>query len=190
MNELDKTGIKKLIEDQNIEGLISAMTNKNMDIRRMAAGALGTIGNDKAVKPLITALNDTTDYPVVKEPLQIPCMPIDARNEVALALGKIGGDEALEALQSAAASGNEEKGLYHGMTLKQAALKALSELGVGNRLNEGTIVDELKKGPINETVSDQALASEESEAKSQTNPESPKAPDNSKVKAKKRWKFW
>lgn len=104
MDEQDKRHIQSLVEHKDVEGLIVALTDKNMDVRRMAAEALGDIGDERAVEPLITALYDTTDYPVFKVPLQVPCTPIDARGEAALALGKTGGKVAAEALQSMADS--------------------------------------------------------------------------------------
>ena len=87
MENQDERRIQSLVEREDVEGLIAALTDRNMDVRRMAAEALGNIGDKRAVKPLIIALNDTTNYPVFKKPLQVPCIPIDARVDAALALG-------------------------------------------------------------------------------------------------------
>jgi alpha-glucoside transport system substrate-binding protein len=121
--------IRSLVERRDVQDLIVALTDKNMDVRTEAAKTLGDIGDERAVEPLITALNDTTDYPVFKVPLKVPCTPIDARGEAALALGKIGGDAAVEALL-AVADTNPEKGVYRGLSVAEAVKRALSELGV------------------------------------------------------------
>ena len=128
MDEQDKRRIRSLVERRDVEGLIAALTDRNMDIRTRAAEALGDIGDERAVEPLIRALNDTTDYPVFKVPLQVPCIPIDARGEAALALGKIGGKTAAEALQ-AVADTSPKKGHYRGLSVGEAVEKALAELG-------------------------------------------------------------
>jgi alpha-glucoside transport system substrate-binding protein len=144
MNDHDKRRIRSLVDDRDVEGLIAALTDRNMDVRRTAAEALGDIGDERAVEPLITALNDTTDYPVFKVPLQVPCTPIDARGEAALALGKIGGNAAVEALL-AVADTNPEKGVYRGLSVAGAVKKALTELGVD--LGEVTVPQDPAESP-------------------------------------------
>jgi hypothetical protein len=129
MNDEQKRQIRSLVENRDVEGLIAALTDRNMDVRTDAATALGDIGDERAVGPLITALNDTTDYPVFKVPLQVSCTPIDARGEAALALGKIGGNSAVEALL-AVADTNPEKGVNRGLSVAGAVKRALTELGV------------------------------------------------------------
>ena len=63
--------------------------DENNDVRRRAAEALGRIGGEKAVKPLITALaKDKADV---------------VRGSVAEALGMIGGEKAVETLITALA---------------------------------------------------------------------------------------
>jgi hypothetical protein len=122
---MDEAQVEELAERHDMEGLIAALTERNMDVRRMAAEALGDIGEGWAVVPLISALNDTTDYPVVKEPLRVPSTPIDARVEAALALGRIGNDEAIEALEGVD-DASAKKGVYRGLTLGEAIEKALA----------------------------------------------------------------
>ncbi|MBP1776217.1 MAG: lyase domain protein repeat-containing protein [candidate division NC10 bacterium] len=145
MEEQDKERIRSLIERRDVGGLIAALTNRNMDVRRMAAEALGDIGDERAVKPLIIALNDTTDYPVFKKPLQVPCIPIDARVDAALALGKIGGRTAIKALQ-AVIDTSSPKGYYRGLSVNDAAKKALAELGIDALEDEG-VPEESSGGP-------------------------------------------
>ena len=62
------------IGDQAVEPLIAALGNKDMDIQRESARALGRIGNKKALEPLIARLNDDN---------------VDLRKEVAVAIDKI-----------------------------------------------------------------------------------------------------
>lgn len=128
MDEKDRRRIQSLVERRDIDGLIASLTNTDMDVRTRVAEALGDIGDERAVEPLITALNDTTDYPVFEVPLQIACTPIDARVEAALALGKIGSKASAEALQ-AIADTSVEKGTREGLSVGEAVAKALAELG-------------------------------------------------------------
>ena len=65
------------IGNQAVEPLIAALKNKHEKVRLHAAGALGRIGNSKAVKPLITILEGKkSDY--------------DVKNMAIWALGRIG----------------------------------------------------------------------------------------------------
>lgn len=125
-------GLRELGDKRAVDSLITVLSDKNMDVRRAVAQALGELGDKKAVDSLIMVLNDTTDYLVIKEPLQVPSMPIDARIEAALALGKIGGEAAIEALK-AVADTSKKQGYYRGLSLNEAVEKALAELGVGDR---------------------------------------------------------
>jgi len=145
MEEQDKRRIQSLVERRDVEGLIAALTDRNMDVRRMAAEALGDIGDKRAVEPLIIALNDTTDYPVFKKPLQVPCIPIDARVDATLALGKIGGKTAIKALQSVTDT-SPQKGYYRGLSVSDAVKKALAELGIDALEDEG-VPEESSGGP-------------------------------------------
>jgi hypothetical protein len=114
-----------------VPGLIAALADENMDVRRAVAAALGETGDNRAVQPLSAALNDLTDYPVIKRPLQVPSRPVDARVEAALALGSIGGDPAVEALRTA--PGGDVKGDYRGLSVSEAIDKALAQLGAAGR---------------------------------------------------------
>ena len=91
MDDQEEKSIQSLIDNRDVEGLIAKLTNRNMDIRRSVAEALGDIGDERAVEEFGKALNDTTNYPWVKVPLKVSCISIDPRVEAALALGKIGG---------------------------------------------------------------------------------------------------
>lgn len=129
---MNRSQVKELVDRKDIEGLIAALSDNNMDVRTAVADALGKIGDERAVNSLIAALNDTTDYPVFKEPLRVPCMPIDARGEAAIALGKIGGEAAIAALK-AIADTSPKKGVYRGLSVGEAVEKALVELGAVDR---------------------------------------------------------
>ena len=55
------TDVKKLRESKNVQGLIFALQNKDPTVQYDAAEALGDIGDERAVEPLLTALkNDET----------------------------------------------------------------------------------------------------------------------------------
>jgi len=136
MEEQDKRRVQSLIERRDVEGLIAALTDRNMEFRGMAAEALGDIGDERAVEPLIIALNDTKDYPVFMKPLQVPFSPIDARVEAALALGKIGGNNAIKALQTVTDT-SPQIGYYQGLSVSDAVIKALAELGIDDLEDEG-----------------------------------------------------
>ena len=43
MSEQDERRIRNLVERRDVEGFIVALTDKNMDVRRMAAEAPGNI---------------------------------------------------------------------------------------------------------------------------------------------------
>jgi len=78
-----------------VEPLIVALADKDMNrkVRRRAAEALGRIGDDRAVEPLIVALADMND---------------EDRQWAANALGRIGDDRAVEPLIVALADKNED----------------------------------------------------------------------------------
>lgn len=77
-------GVQNLITMQDlIESLIIALNDEKDDMRRVAAEALGDIGDTKAVEALITTLKDKDLY---------------VRNRVIAALGKIGDNRATEPL--------------------------------------------------------------------------------------------
>ncbi len=128
--EMAARALGKLSDRGAVDGLIVALANKNMDVRVAAAVALGEIGDSRAVGPLVEALNDTTNYQVIKVPLRVPSSNIDARGGAALALGKIGGDAAIEALQAFSESAGET-GVYFGLSVAEAVQKALAEMEAG-----------------------------------------------------------
>ncbi|MCW3135973.1 MAG: tetratricopeptide repeat protein, partial [Canidatus Methanoxibalbensis ujae] len=75
--------IEKLIEREDIEGLIRALKDRDAGVRANAAEALGEIGDERAVEPLIKALKDSDE---------------SVREGAALALGEIGDKRAVEPL--------------------------------------------------------------------------------------------
>ena len=76
--------VQKMKEKRDVKRLIKALGyQQSSDVRRAAAEALGTIGDGRAVEPLIRALNDS-DWLV--------------RRKAAEALGTIGDGRAVEPL--------------------------------------------------------------------------------------------
>lgn len=80
---MGKPEVKKMKAKKDIEGLIKALKNKDGDVRKEAAEALGKMRGARAVERLIQALEDGDKY---------------VRGEAAEALAKIGGKRAAEAL--------------------------------------------------------------------------------------------
>ncbi|WP_157951122.1 HEAT repeat domain-containing protein [Cyanothece sp. BG0011] len=70
--------------DKTVEGLLSALNDKSMLVRRSSAEALGNIGGELAVEGLLSALNDEYRY---------------VRISAAEALGNIGSELAVERLK-------------------------------------------------------------------------------------------
>ena len=89
-----------------VEPLIAALRDKDSDVRYYAAYALGEIGDKRAVKPLIAALRDKDS---------------DVRYYAAEALGKIGDRRAVEPLIAALRDKNSDIRYY--------AAYALGEIG-------------------------------------------------------------
>ena len=80
-----KPNIEKMIKRKNINGLITALKNKDSDVRSNAAEALGMIGDEKFVEPLIQVLYDYR-------------FSLIAKRNVATALGKLGDERAIDPL--------------------------------------------------------------------------------------------
>lgn len=78
-----KPNIEELVEKKDVEGLIKALKDKDIDVREWAGRALGKIGDGKAVEPLIQALKDENKH---------------IRRTAAEALGDIGDERAIEPL--------------------------------------------------------------------------------------------
>jgi len=102
--------IKKMEAKRDIEGLVKALKNRDEDVRRLAAAALGNIGDARAVEYLIEALRNeewSTQNTVanslekIGEPSVGPIIEAlkddneDARGLFALVLGRIGGAQAI-----------------------------------------------------------------------------------------------
>jgi len=73
-------------QDQVIEGIIAALKDEDMYVRKGAVIALGEIGDERAVEPLIATLKDEDS---------------NVRKNAAEALGKIGNERAVEPLKQA-----------------------------------------------------------------------------------------
>lgn len=56
-----KPNVKKMEKKRDVKGLIKALNNRDYDVRREAAEALGRIGDKRAVEPLIQALKERGD---------------------------------------------------------------------------------------------------------------------------------
>jgi HEAT repeat protein len=84
-------GVLALIKPDNIiDSLINDLADKESDVRLSAASALGGIGSEEAVDPLISALSSDKES--------------DVRSRAASALGGIGSEKAVDPLISALSS--------------------------------------------------------------------------------------
>ena len=54
--------VEKMQVEKDVEGLIRALKDEDIYVRRSAAEALGKIGDKRAVGPLIEALKDEYSY--------------------------------------------------------------------------------------------------------------------------------
>ena len=131
--------VAKLEAKRDVDGLIKALGyQKNADIRRAAAAALGKIGDASAVRPLIAALNDSDNDarqaagealvaigPPAVEPLvsALEDWRADADMHIAAAwtLGQTGDSRAVEPLVAALHDRDKD--------VRQAAAEALVEIG-------------------------------------------------------------
>jgi HEAT repeat protein/energy-coupling factor transporter ATP-binding protein EcfA2 len=101
-------GVLAFIEpDKIIDSLINDLADKEKDVRVCAASALGGIGSEKAIEPLITALSSDKESEV--------------RGSAASALGSIGSEKAIEPLITALST---DKG-----SIAMSAAFALSGIG-------------------------------------------------------------
>jgi HEAT repeat protein len=108
------TDVKKLKESRNVEGLIFALRDKDPTVQYDAAEALGDIGDERAVEPLLTAFkNDETGgvrwkaaealsklgtYSVAGLIGALQHDDDDVRWKAAIALGEIGDPQAIPSL--------------------------------------------------------------------------------------------
>jgi energy-coupling factor transporter ATP-binding protein EcfA2 len=105
-------GVLALIKPDNIiYSLINDLAAKDRDVRGSAADALGRIGSEKAVEPLITALSSDKESAV--------------RGSAASALGGIGSEKAVEPLITALSSGEDSN-------VRWSAADALGKIGSEN----------------------------------------------------------
>jgi HEAT repeat protein len=132
--------VRKMEAKRNVEGLIKVLRSRgDIGVRKEVAGALGRIGDARAVEPLIKALQHFA-YDVRKaaasalgqigdtravEPL-IAALNVedrDVRSPAARALGQIGDTRAVEPLIAAL---NDDKS---GWSVRTAAIDALERFG-------------------------------------------------------------
>jgi hypothetical protein len=102
--------LARIKPDTLIDSLIADLASNESDVRGSAAAALGMLGSERAVDPLITALR--TD----KE--------IDVRERAATALGEIGDKRAIEPLKEAL----QDEGEFIGEKVKDRAFTALEHI--------------------------------------------------------------
>jgi hypothetical protein len=106
-----KVDVKTLESKKDIDGLIAALETRDMNIRRKAINALGRIGNEKAIMPLINALHTEVAFAV----------KIDAVK----ALGNLGDERAIQPLTRALESEYTTAGGFSDMAdLARQAAKA------------------------------------------------------------------
>lgn len=104
--EMSKPNIDELKGNKDVEGLINALEDSDELVRGNAAGALGRIGDRRAVLPLINALEDSDEY---------------VRKWAATALGDIGDKRAVESLINALEDKDED--------VRKWAVYALDRIG-------------------------------------------------------------
>ena len=100
------------INIENIEIQIELLKNNKCDIRRTAANKLGDIGDDRAIKPLITALKDQNVF---------------VRINAIKSLGNIGDEKAIKPLYELSNEKNSQ--------LKKTALLAIEQ--IESKVNTG-----------------------------------------------------
>ena len=125
------TGMEK---KRDIEGLLEAMKHKDIEVRRNVVGALGRLGDPRAVDPLIKIL--TGDGGVRFNP------DLRLLGDVAKALAEIGDKKAVKALESAAQHSFESLGGFS--SLEEAASYA-AETKVQIDYFKETVKESLKK---------------------------------------------
>jgi HEAT repeat protein len=99
---------------------VAKLGAEEITVRRLAAEALGIVGDDRAILPLIAALQDSDE---------------GVRRNVAEALGKLGDRRAIEPLLSALKQSYAQAWSYESSTMAQA-LGALGEYAGGPLLAE------------------------------------------------------
>ena len=153
-----KPNIEKMLNRQDVEGLIKALKHKDFEVRKRAADALSKIGDAKAVESLIGALRD--EY-------------LGVRMEAAKVLGKIGDAGTVEPLITAMADKNtdvrktSEKALVdiagrigpaakavipalraalgdNNPKVREASARALDKIGVDEEATRAALMERLK----------------------------------------------
>jgi HEAT repeat protein len=99
--------VERLVDRQDTRGLLRALDyERDPEVRRKAAEALGLMADEQALAPLIFRLNDDD---------------LEVRKAAARALGQLGDPRAVDALTSLVEQGPEE--------LAMVAIRALGEIG-------------------------------------------------------------
>ena len=126
------SNIEELKANKDVEGLISALKDKDPNVRGDAAEALGKIGDSRAVEPLIEVLNDIVEFIAIDslrkigepavEPLIKALKNKDTliRSGAVRALGELRDKRAVEPLTEALKYGD--------MFVRSAAVGALEKL--------------------------------------------------------------
>lgn len=92
-----KPNVTRMEKERDIEGLLEALKHKDAEVRRKVAGALGRLGDPRAIDPLIRILTGDNEFMVNPD--------LYLQGDVAKALGEIGDEKAVKALKSAARCG-------------------------------------------------------------------------------------
>ena len=111
---LFKPNIDKLKAKRDVEGLIRAFQDKDIDVRKDAAKALGDLGDERAVEALTENLLKPLTKSLSKLGISFDYTGAELMRDVIEALGKIGSPRAVEAL------------IKHG---SGDAIKALGKIG-------------------------------------------------------------
>jgi HEAT repeat protein len=127
--------VERMVAHQDARGLIRALDyDRDAEVRRQAAEALGLLGDEQALAPLVFCLNDED---------------LDVRKAAARALGQIGDPRAVDALTALVGQEPED--------LAAVAVEALGDIGDAEATPTliAALVDE---DPTLREVSSQALA--------------------------------
>jgi len=146
-------GVGKLKEKRNTSGLALALEDKDPEVEYRAAEALGDIGDEKSVGPLIAAMT-RSEYSGVRwkaaealskigDPAVGPLITLlqhpddDVRWQAAIALGEIGNPDAIEPLIVLMADGD-----------RYVRSRAANALGLIGKPAVRRLTDVLRDGPV------------------------------------------
>jgi len=128
MEDLDIAGLRKMMEDLDIDELIQALGHSNFFVSSIAAEALGKRGDARAVEPLIKALGDSVEgvregavYTLRNVRTEAFYVLGNVRANAAIAVGEIGDTRAVEPLIKALSDSDE--------SVREGAAGALEKMG-------------------------------------------------------------